>query len=187
MNAFNRLVMMVIALILIGVPVFLLLVGYRILPEEQVDAFVGGCRYVLNALGGLSVSSIDPRAQLIAGIIGVLVSLVSLLLLLRELTFGRPVARKAFVDDTPGRETAVTTQAVRRLAEGAAREVGAVSPTCYLDSEKNRYNVSCNIWVRRSQGFGELATRSHQNIRRVLEEQQVPIADIEVMVQGIAP
>ncbi|HZC18905.1 MAG TPA: hypothetical protein VE225_04275, partial [Rubrobacteraceae bacterium] len=130
---------------------------------------------------------VDPRVRPLAGIVGFLVALVALLLLLRELTFGRPIARKTFVDDTPGRETAVTAQAVRRLAEGAAREVGAISPTCYLASEKRRYNVSCNIRVPRAGDFTELAARSQQNIRRVLEEQRVPVRDVEVTVQGTAP
>ena len=127
MNAFNRLVMLIIALLLIGVPVFLLLVGFGVLSADRINAFTG-YRNALDALGYLSVSDIDPRARVVAGIIGILVALVALILLLRELTFGRPLARRSFLDDTPGRETAVTAQAVRQLAEGAAREVGAVSP-----------------------------------------------------------
>lgn len=186
MNAFNRLIMLIIALLLIGVPVFLLLVGFGIFSANQIDAFTG-YRNALDALGGLSVSGIDPRARFLAGIIGFLVSLVALLLLLRELTFGRRVARRVFVDDTPGRETAITAQAVRRFAEGAAREVGAVSPTCYLASEKRRYNISCNIQVPKKQDFTELAARTRQNIQSVLAEQQVPVNDVEVTVQGTAP
>ncbi len=191
MNAFNRLVMIIIALLLIAVPVFLLLVGLGALPAELVgftnirnalDAFLDGLSSV--AGGELQV---DPRLRPLAGIVGALVALVALLLLLRELTFGRSVARRAFVDETPGRETAVTAQAVRRLAEGAAREVGAVSPTCYLASEKRRYDVSCNIRVLKEQDFAELATRVRQNIRSVLEDQQVPVEDVEVTVQGTAP
>ena len=191
MNAFNRLVMLVVALLLIAVPVFLLLVGLGVLPAQLVG--FASFRNTLDAfLDGLSSVSegdlpIDPRVRILAGIAGFLVALVALLLLLRELTFGRPVARKTFVDDTPGRETTVTAQAVRRLVEGAAREAGAISPTCYLTSKKRRYNVSCNIRVPRSQDFAELATRSRQNIRSVLEEQQVPVEDVEVTVQGTAP
>ena len=186
MNALNRLIMLIIALLLIGVPVFILLVGFGVLSADQINE-ITGYRNALDALGNLSVSTIDPRTRILAGIIGILVALVSLLLLLRELAFGPPVARKTYVDNTPGRETAVTAQAVRHLAEGAAREVGAVSPTCYLSSENRRYNVSCNIQVPKAQDFTELAARTHQNIRRVLEEQQVPLKDIEVTVQETAP
>ncbi len=184
MNAFSRLVMLIIALLLIGVPVLLLLVGFGVLSANQINAFTG-YRNALDALGGLSVPAIDPRARVVTGLIGVLVALVALLLLLLELTFGRPVARKAFIDDTPGRETAITAQAVRRLAEGAAREIGAASPTCYLASEDRSYRVSCNILVpARAQNLAELAARARENIQRVLQEQQVPVKDVEVTVQG---
>jgi hypothetical protein len=192
MNAFNRLVMLIVALLLIAVPVSLLLVGLGALPAELVG-FTGFRNALDTFLNGLSSVAdgeleVDPRVRPLAGILGALVALVALLLLLRELTFGRPVARRAFVDETPGRETAVTAQAVRRLAEGAAREVGAVSPTCYLASTKRRYDVSCNIRVpTRSHDFAELATRVRQNIQSVLEDQQVPIEDVEVTVQGTAP
>ncbi len=191
MNAFNRLVMLLIALLLVAVPVFLLLVGLGALPAEQVGftSFRGALDTFLSGLSSVAGGEleVDPRVRPLAGILGALVALVALLLLLRELTFGRSVARRAFVDETPGRETAVTAQAVRRLAEGAAREVGAVSPTCYLASEKRRYDVSCNIQVLKEQDFAELATRVRQNIRSVLEDQQVPIEDVEVTVQGTAP
>ena len=187
MNVFNRLIMLIIALLLVGVPVFLLLVGFGVLSANPINMLVASLRNTLDTLGSLSIWDVDPRVRLLTAIIGVLVALVALLILLRELTFGPPVARKTFVDDTPGRETAVTAQAVRGLAEGAAREVGAVSPTCYLASEKRRYDVFCNIRVPRSQDFTELAARSRQNILRVLEEQQVPVKDVEVTVQGTAP
>jgi hypothetical protein len=179
--------MLIIALLLVGVPVFLLLVGFGVLSANPIDVLIVSLRNGLDTSGGLSIWDIDPRARLLTAIIGVLVALVALLLLLRELTFGPPVARKTYVEDTPGRETAVTAQAVRGLAEGAAREVGAVSPTCYLASEKRRYDVFCNIRVPRSQDFTELAARSRQNILSVLEEQQVPVKDVEVTVQGTAP
>jgi hypothetical protein len=183
-NAFSRLVMLIIALLLIGVPVLLLLVDFGILSANQINAFTG-YRNALDALGGLSAPAIDPRARVVTGLIGVLVALVALLLLLLGLTFGRPVARKAFIDDTPGRETAITAQAVRRLAEGAAREVGAASPTCYLASEDRSYRVSCNILVpARTQNLTDLAARARENIQRVLQEQQVPVKDVEVTVQG---
>lgn len=183
MNAFNRVIMSIIALLLVGVPVFVLLVNFGVLSADQINAFTG-YRDALAAFGQLAAFDFDPRARVVTGIVGVLVALVALLLLLRELTFGRPVARRAFIDETPGRETAVTAQAVRQLAESAAREAGAISPTCYLTSEKRHYNVSCDIWVPRMQDFAELASRSRQNIQRVLEEQQVPIEDVEVTVQG---
>ncbi len=181
MDALNRLIMLVIALLLIAVPVLLLLIGYGYLPIRDID------RGALDALGRLlSVSDFDIRAQVVIGLIGALVTLVALLLLLREIPLGRRVARKAIIEDEPGRETAITAGAVRRLAENAAQEVGAVSPSCYLASKKGGYAVACNIQIPRTQNFTELATRTRENIRRALEDQQVPVRDVEVTVQGTA-
>ena len=57
MNGFNRLVMLIIALLLIAVPVFLLLVGFGVLPASQVNSFY---RPALDSLGNLaSVFSYD--------------------------------------------------------------------------------------------------------------------------------
>ena len=185
MNTFNRLIMLVIALLLLTVPVLLLLVGFGVLSADQINVDTN-YRGALEALGELSVSDFDLGTRIVLGIVGVLVVLVALLLLLRELTFGRPRARKTYIDDTPGRETAITAQAVRHLAEAAAREVGADSPSCSLASEDRRYEVACSIWVPRPHNFTELAGNTRQNIRRVLEEQRVPIKDVEVTVQGTA-
>ncbi len=186
MNAFNRLIMLIVALLLIAVPVVLLLIGFGVVPADQVNAYTG-YRSGLDALGA-AVRNFDfgqgARAA-IAGI-GLLVALVAGYLLLRELTFGRPLARRAVVEDEPGRETALTAQAIRHLAEGAAREAGAASPTCYLTTERGRYEVSCRIRVPRSRNFTETATRARDNIRRVLEEQRVPVKNVEVTVQGTA-
>ncbi|MBV9454648.1 MAG: hypothetical protein JOZ19_11095 [Rubrobacter sp.] len=187
MNALNRLLMLIIALLVVTVPVLLLLVGFSVIPAEEIDEYTG-YRNTLDALSVLSVSDITPRVRIVAGIIGALVALVALFLLMRELAFGRPVARKALVDDTPGRETTITAHAVRRLAEGAAREAGAVSPNCYLASKDRGYHVSCNLRVPdRSQNFAELAARAQKNIQDVLEEQRVPVKDVEVTVQGTTP
>jgi hypothetical protein len=96
------------------------------------------------------------------------------------------LARRAVVERELGKETALTATAVRHLAEGAAREAGAASPTCYLASERGRYEVSCRIRVARPRNFTETATRARDNIRRVLEEQRVPVKGVEVTVQGTA-
>ena len=184
MNAFNRLIMLIIALLLIMVPVLLLLVDFGILSANQINAMTG-YRGALGALGNV-IQDFDfaPGTRVVIAIVGILLTLVAGYLLLRELTFGRPVARKALVDDTPGRETAITATAVRHLAEGAAREVGAAAPTCYLASEDGRYDVSCNIRVPRSEHCAESGSRTRENVRRVLDEQRVPLKNVEVTVQG---
>ena len=187
MNALNRLIMLIIALLLIAVPVLLLLVGFGVLSGDQINMYTG-YRRALDSLGILlSASDFGIRTHVVVGLIGALVALVALLLLLREIPLGRRVARRALIEDVPGRETAITSSAVRQLAESAAREVGATSPICYLASKKRSYDIACNIQAPRSQNFAELATRARNNIRQVLEEQQVPLKDVEVTVQGTAP
>jgi hypothetical protein len=186
MSTFNRVVMLIAALLLICVPVFLLLVGLGVLSANQINAATG-YRNALGALEGFSASSFsDIGSRILLAVVGILVALVALLLLLRELTFGRSVTRKALIDETPGRETAITAQAVRRLAEGAATEAGAASPKCYLTSKNRRYEVSCDIQIPGTQDFAELASHTRHNIRRILEEQRVPIKDVEITVQGTA-
>jgi hypothetical protein len=185
MNAFNRIVMVIIALLLIAVPVGLLLVAFGVLSAEVIDA-ITGYRSGLDALGDLSISDFTGSVRLVLALVGLLIALLSLLLLLRELTFGRRVARSTVMDDTPGKETLITASAVRALTEGAAREEGAESPSASLTSDDRSYLVSCTIQVPPSGNYTDLATRTRENIRRVLGDQGVPVKDVEVTVQGTA-
>lgn len=184
MNAFNRFIMLIIALLLIAVPVLLLLVALGVLSAELIDRYTNYSGAV-NALNGLSPSSLGA-AGIIIGIIGLIVVLIAGAFLLRELTFGRRVARSTTIDETPGQETTITAKAVKTLAEGAAREVGAVSPSVSLTSKKRPYLVECRIQVPPSSNFTQLATEARENIRQVLEGQSVPVKDVEVTVQGTA-
>lgn len=182
MNAFNRLVMLIVALLLVAVPVLLLLIGFEVLTADQISSYY---RPALDSLGGV-VQDFDfaRGTRVIIAVVGILVALVAGYLLLRELAFGRQVESKALVEDAPGKETAVTAQAVRSLAEGAAREAGAASPTCRLASRRGRYEVSCDIQVPGSRNFTETATRVRENVNKVLGEQRVPVRDVEVTVRG---
>ena len=90
------------------------------------------------------------------------------------------------MDGTPGRETVITANAVKTLAESAAREVGAESPSVSLASERESYVVSTGIQVPDSDNYTELAARARENIRRVLGDQGVPVKDVEVTVRGTA-
>ena len=184
MNAFNRVIMLILALLLIAVPLLLLLVAFGALPANQVNAVTNP---VLGGLSTVSGFSFDAGARTVTGIIGAVLALLAVFLLMRELVFGPPVRRRTYVDDTPGHEVTVTSQAVRHLAEGAAREVGAVSPRCSLASDRQQYSVSCDIRVPEEQDYSETAAQARGNIRRVLEEQQVPLKDVEITVQGTAP
>jgi hypothetical protein len=103
---------------------------------------------------------------------------------LRELTLGRRVSRSTVMDDTPGRETIITANAVTTLAESAAREVGAESPSASLASEGDSYVVFTGIQVPASYNYTDLAARVRGNIQRVLQDQGVPLKDVEVTVRG---
>jgi amino acid permease len=185
MNAFNRIVMLIIALLMIAVPVLILLICFGVLSADVIDAYTG-YRSALEALGNLSISDFTNSVRVVLAIVGVLVALIALLLLLRELTFGRRVSRNTVMDDTPGKETVITASAVKALAEGAAREVGAESPSVSLTSKDRNYLISAGIRVPPSGNYTELATRTRENIRRVLGDQGVPVQDVEVTVQGTA-
>jgi hypothetical protein len=185
MNAFNRIVMLIIALLLIAVPVLLLLVAFGVISEDVIDAYTG-YRSAVESLGDLSLSDITGTVRIVIAISGLLVALIALLLLLRELTFGRRVARSTLMDDTPGKETVITASAVKALADGAAREVGAESPSVSLTSKDRNYLISLGIRMPPSGNYTELATRTRENVRRVLGEQGVPVEDVEVTVQGTA-
>ncbi len=185
MNAFNRIVLLIIALLLVAVPVLLLLVAFDVIAPDVVDQYTR-YRSGLSALGNLSADAFSTGARIVIAVIGALLALIALLLLLRELTFGRRVARSTVMDDTPGRETVITASAVRALAEGAAREAGAESPSASLTSDDRAYLVSCRVQVPPSANYAELAARTRENIRRVLRDQGVPLKDVEVTVQGTA-
>jgi hypothetical protein len=189
LNAFNRLILILVALLLIAVPVLLVLIALGVLSADQVNAFTG-YRSGLDALGNLTVADLDnQRTRIILGAASALLALLALILLLRELSFGRRVARNTVVDEAPGRETVVTASAVKTIVEGAAKEAGAVSPKVSLASEGRPYRVFCKIRVPASGGspdsnFAELAARTRENVRNVLERSEVPFSDVEVTVQG---
>ena len=182
MNVFNRLIMIIVAVLLVAVPVLLLLIGFGIIAPGVVSPYYRGA---IDGFGGL-VSNFDlgQGARALIAVISAIVALVALFLLMRELTFGRPFARRAVVEREPGKETALTAQAIKSLVEGAAMEAGADSPSCNLASERGRYEVLCDVQVPKSRNFTETASRARENIRSVLEAQRVPVKDIEVTVQG---
>jgi hypothetical protein len=182
-NVLNRLILIILALLLIAIPVGLFLVGFGVISPNTANTYTG-YRSALDALGNLSVAAFDTRVRVILGIASGLVAFVALLFLLRELTFGKRVARRAVLEDAPGRETVISARAVRHLAEGAALEAGALSPRASLSSKKGSYDVSCDLNVPSPEGMSATAAKVRENIRQVLEGQQVPVRDVEVTVSG---
>ena len=185
MNAFNRLILLILALLLIVVPVVLLLTAFAVIPADLIDQYTG-YRAAVQALGDFSAANLTTGARVVIAVVGALVALIALLLLLRELTLGRRVSRSTVMDDTPGRETVITANAVKTLAESAAREAGAESPSASLATDDDSYIVFTGIQVPPSDNYTELAARARENIRRVLGDQGVPVKDVEVTVRGTA-
>ena len=185
MNAFNRLILLIVALLLVAVPLLLLLMNLGVIQADVIDQYTG-YRGAVQALGDFQASSLTTGARAVIAVVGALVALIALLLLLRELTLGRRVSRSTVMDDTPGRETVITANAVKTLAESAAREVGAESPSVSLASEGNSYVVFTGIQVPSSDNYTELAARARENIRSMLGDQGVPVKDVEVTVRGTA-
>jgi len=184
-NAFNRIVLLILALLLLVVPVLLLLVFFGLIPADVINQYTG-YRGAVQALGDFQTSTLTTGARTVIAVVGALVALIALLLLLKELTLGRRVSRSTVMDDTPGRETVITANAVKTLAESAAREVGAESPSVSLASDGNSYVVFTGIQVPSSDNYTELAARARENIRSVLGDQGVPVKDVEVTVRGTA-
>lgn len=180
--------MILVALLMVVVPVVMLLVAFGALSADLVNQYTG-YQSALEWLGNLSVSDFDQQVLTVAGIVSALVALVAFILLLRELSFGRRVAKNAIAEDTPGQETVITAGAIKTLVEGAARKAGAVSPRVSLESVGNSYNVDCWISVPSSDDFNftELASRTRENIRSALERYSVSYKEIEVTVRGTEP
>ena len=185
MNALNRLILLIVALLLVAVPVLLLLMNWGIIQADVVDQYTR-YRSAVQALGGFQASALTTVARVVIAVVGALVALIALLLLLRELTLGRRVSRSTVMEDTPGRETIITANAVKTLAESAAREVGAESPSASLASDGNSYFVFTGIQVPASDNYTDLAARVRGNIQRVLGDQGVPLKDVEVTVRETA-
>ena len=183
MNALNRLILLIVALLLVAVPVLLLLMNWGFIQADVVDQYTG-YRGAVRAIGDFQASTLTTAARVVIAVVGALVALIALLLLLRELTLGRRVSRSTVMDDTPGRETIITANAVKTLAESAAREVGAESPSASLASDGDSYVVFTGIQVPASDNYTDLAARVRGNIQSVLQDQGVPLKDVEVTVRG---
>lgn len=186
MNAFNRLVMLVIALLLVVVPLLLLLVGFGVVSSTLANTYTG-YQSAASAIGGFSLSSLSNTAKIIAGVASALVALLALVLILRELTPGRRKGVKQLsLNQEAGKETRITSKAVRSLTAGAARQAGALSPSVSLSSQKKAYKVGCKITAPESSNYTELAERARDEIRQALDNQGVPVREVEVTVDGIA-
>lgn len=188
MNFFNRLVMLIIALLMLVIPTLMLLVAFDHVTGLSADLVDQYTNYQsgIQALGNLQASDFTQQVRTIIVIVSILVALVALVLLLRELTFGKRLARDVIVEGTPGQETIIKTGAISSLVEGAARRAGARPSKISLSSRGNAYSVHCKIQVPESGNFSEIASKTKENIRNALDRYSVAHREIEVTVLGTA-
>lgn len=182
MNAFNRLIMLIIALLLLTVPVLILLVGFGVLASDAVSTYT---QNAASAIGGFTLSGLPNTARIIAGVVFALVALVALILILREIAANRSPAKAQTLNEEAGKETRISAKAVRSLTSGAAREAGADSPNVSLASSERGYKVGCKITASSAGNYTELAERCRDRIQQTLENQSVPVRTVEVTVESI--
>lgn len=177
MNAFNRLVMLVIAILLVAAPALILLAFVGVIPSQAASAAVSPLSTVPGAISGAGggASAIVVAASILVGI-------VVLFLIFRELTPGPRAAKHVFIQNGSGRQTRLSASAVKSLAAGAAREAGAYSPSVSLSSKKGAYVLDCRVKAATEADLGALAESVRDNIWRVLGEQSVPHRGVQVTI-----
>ena len=192
MNTFNRLVLIVVAVLLLGIPVILLLVNFGVVSSATVEHYTG-YREGLISLKGISSGDFTQNVRVVITVLGIVAVTVGLVLLYLELRSAlRRAAGTVFISREPGRGLAIRAEAVRALAAGAAEEAGARSASVSLGSRKRRapsYSVLCRIEVGPQEDGSScslLAGKVRQNVEKVLGEQRVPVRDVEVVIEKAA-
>lgn len=177
MNAVNRIIMIVLALLLIAAPVALFLTILGILPTSILQDAVGSLAALPDAI---------TAAGPILGVAGVILALIALVLLLLELRVRlRGKVKHLYVQRDAGRKTRLTAKGATSLVEGAAREAGALSPKATVKPLGKSYRFSCKVSAPTSANLTELAASVRQNIQRVLEHQEISAKSVEVILQGV--
>lgn len=184
MNGFNRFILLVVALLMIAVPTLFLLINFGVLSADVINQYTGYQAGLASLQSATGLDLTSSTARVITVIAGALVALIALILLMRELTVGKTVAKSMVIDGAPGKETKLTAGAVKALSDGAAREAGAIDSSTSLTSRGDPYLVECRIKVPENGNYTETASKARSNIRKVLEAQSVKVKDVEVTVQG---
>ena len=81
-NAFNRLILLILSLLLLAVPVLLLLITWGFVPADVIDQYTG-YRAAMQALGTVSDPTLTTGGRTVVAIVGALVALIALVLLLQ--------------------------------------------------------------------------------------------------------
>ncbi|WP_273844069.1 hypothetical protein [Rubrobacter calidifluminis] len=181
MNFFNRLVLIIFALIIIIIPVLLLLIGYGVIPQSQISSYFD-YQAAVNALGKLSISSIQS-AKSAYGVGGIVAAVIFFVLFLAEILPRIKRPDDVIIEDTPGKEVRIQPRALRALAEGAALEAGALSANITLRSGDEVNRVRCVIEAPSGTNLSNLAQKVKEKIRQEYQKQRVRADEVEVIVK----
>lgn len=182
MNALNRLLMILLSLLMIGIPIVILLTGLGIIPGSSLNS-IFGYNNALTGLPRMSRSDVSSAAIWV-GIAGIVIGLVAIALILRELAFQPHIAHNSRIQDDPGSEVVITPRAVQHIVEGAVRDAGGVSPKISLNSKRNLYEISCEMLSPDADRLAEVAQRARESIQVALNSQTIPHEITSILVRG---
>jgi len=160
---FNRVVVILMALAIMGAAIVTILItagtlGLGNLPDAWLEPQI---QWLADASGGM-------RVLVVA--VSVIVAMLMLTVVLRELAFSRREAHFVVSTQQEG-ATTVTRESVRSLAEhvgGGIRGVHDVQ--CVVGEEDNGLTIACRAWVAMGASLPEVSSQLRSDIKRVAEE-----------------
>ncbi len=184
MNAFNRVVILLLALLVGAASLLLLLVNFGVLSPSDLNYYTG-YRSAVDGLSRLSPQGISPGGRAIVAIVALVAALIGLSLLLRELAVVRN-PREVVVVDTPGRELRLTSTAVAKLATQAAREAGARSPYVSLRWHRGAFEVQCDVDCPMGIKLVDYGEGIKTRVAQELQLQRVPVRRVRVVLSKVS-
>ncbi|MBE0480891.1 MAG: alkaline shock response membrane anchor protein AmaP [Dehalococcoidia bacterium] len=165
MNTFNRIVVIILALVFLAAAIITLLVTFEVLAPDFLPAgwFESQLESAAGATGGL-------LAAIIAA--AVVLALLMLALLLREfMPSGERRREMMVVGSTEEGEVAVDQQSVRMLAEkSAASSRNVRDVTCDVNETRGGLIVSCNAALAPGTNMQEFSDEAKGRIKEAVEQ-----------------
>lgn len=181
----GRVVAIVIALLLMGVPAILGLMLYGVLDPASVQSFTD-YQGLLNHIDKFSQSG-STTGKTVFGIVSAVIALIALVLLLM-LLFYRPRVKRSVIQSETGRETVMRPRAMRHLAEGSARSARAVGPEITMRTRRRGVqDVSCRFQTVDFVRVPFQVNHVKDSITEELRSAGVTVGRVEAIVRGSAP
>ncbi|ACZ43513.1 hypothetical protein Tter_2625 [Thermobaculum terrenum ATCC BAA-798] len=184
MNAFNRVVILLLALLVGAASLLLLLVNFGVISPSDLNYYTG-YRSAVDAFSRLSPQGVSPASRAIIAIVALVVAVIGLALLLRELSVVRN-PREVVVDDTPGRELRISSGAVAKLAGQAARAAGASSPRVSLRWHRGAFEVRCDVACPMGIKLADYGEGIKTRVTQELQLQRVPVRRVLVVLSEVS-